>query len=110
MGQGFSVVPSQLTAGSNDVAGLQEIWRGLAGNAIDALAAMAGSAGHPDLTSALNGAAGRGYKSFTGLSAAYGHVRSSLTSTAANYTHSDQNAASNLTPFLGPGFRGGPKP
>jgi hypothetical protein len=110
MGQGFSVSPSHLQAGSHDVAGLKEIWEGLAANAVEALASMAGSAGDVGLASALTGAADRGYKSFTGLSAAYEHVRSSLTSNAANYTKSDQKVVSNLQPFLGLGFNGGLKP
>ena len=110
IGQGFSVSPSKLQAGSHDVADLREIWRGVAGNAVEALASMAGSAGDPDLASALTHAAGRGNTAFTGLLAAYGHVSSSLTSNAANYTQSDQKVVSNLTPFLGLGFRGGPQP
>jgi hypothetical protein len=110
MGQGFSVSASQLQAGSQDVAGVQEIWDGLASNAVDALASMAGSAGDAGLASALTGAAGRGTKAFTGLSAAYGHVCTSLNSNAANYTKSDQKVVNDLQPFLDPGFSGGLKP
>jgi uncharacterized protein YukE len=93
MGQGFSVNTSTLQAGSHDVTGLQEIWNGLAGNAVQALASMAGSAGDAGLASALTGAAGRGDRAFTGLSAAYGHVSSTLTSNAASYSTSDQQSA-----------------
>jgi hypothetical protein len=107
MGQGFSVSPSKLQAGSHDVAGLQDIWNGLASNAVQALASMAGSAGDAGLASALTGAAGHGDKAFTGLSAAYGHVSSNLTSTAATYSSSDQKSAAivNAIGHNGPMFQ-----
>lgn len=110
MGQGFSVSPTELHAGSHHVAEIREIWREVAGNAVEALASMAGSVGDADLASALTAAAGRGNTAFTGLLAAYDHVSSSLASNAANYTHSDQKTVRNLSPFLSPGFRGGPQP
>jgi tetrahydromethanopterin S-methyltransferase subunit H len=93
VGQGFSVRASKLQAGSQDVAELQGIWQVLADNAVTAMGAMAGAAGHAGLTSALSEAAGKGNKSFTGLWAAYGHVSSSLTSCAVTYTKADQAAA-----------------
>ena len=93
MGQGFSVNAAELQAGSGQVSGLQGRCEVIAGDAVDALAGMAGSAGHPALASALSGAAGQGAKAFLAMGAAYGHVSSSLSASATNYTRTDQGIA-----------------
>ena len=93
MGQGFSVNAAKLQEGSQEVGNLQGRCEVIAGDAVDALAGMAGSAGHPALASALTGAAGQGAKAFWAMGAAYGHVSSSLSASAANYTKTDEGIA-----------------
>ena len=60
VGQGFSVNAAKLQAGSGQVSGLQDRCEVIAGDAVDALAGMAGSAGHPALASALQALLGKG--------------------------------------------------
>jgi hypothetical protein len=94
VGQGFSVDVPKLRAGSQEVSNLQGRCEVIAGDAVDSLAGMAGSAGHPALTSALTGAADQGFRTFLAMGAAYGHVSSSLAVSAANYASADQAIAS----------------
>jgi hypothetical protein len=93
VGQGFSVSAARLQAGSQEVSNLQSRCDVIAGDAVDTLAGMAASAGHPALASALSGAAGQGVRAFFTMGAAYGHVSSSLAASAANYTSADQAIA-----------------
>jgi hypothetical protein len=93
VGQGFSVNAVELNAGSGQVSGLQDRCEILSEDAADTLTAMAGSAGHADLASALSDAAGQGAKAFWGMGTAYGHVSSSLSASAANYTKTDEGIA-----------------
>ena len=90
VGQGFSVNAAKLQEGSQEVGNLQDRCEVIAGDAADTLTGMAGSAGHAGLASALSGAAGQGIKAFLVLGAAYGHVSSSLSASATNYTKTDQ--------------------
>jgi hypothetical protein len=90
VGQGFSVNAAKLHEGSQEVGNLQGRCEVIARDATDALAGMAGSAGHPALASALSGAAGQGSKAFWAMGAAYGHVSSSLSASAANYAKTDE--------------------
>jgi hypothetical protein len=91
--QGFSVRPGELRAGSLDVADLQGRCQVLAEYVVATLSAMAGSAGHPGLASALTGAAGRGNRAFAGMLAAYGHASDGLAASAQNYSSTDQAIA-----------------
>jgi hypothetical protein len=93
VGQGFSVNAAKLREGSQEVGSLQGRCEVIAGDAVDALAGMAGSAGHPALASALSGAAGQGAKAFLAMRAAYGHVSSGLSASATNYAKTDQGIA-----------------
>jgi hypothetical protein len=102
VGQGFSVNAAKLQEGSGQVSGLQVRCEVVAGDAADTLSGMAGSAGHAGLASALSGAAGQGIKAFFVLGAAYGHVSSSLSASATNYTKTDQG----ITGQVGLLFRG----
>jgi hypothetical protein len=94
MGAGFSVTPPALQAGSENVAGLQSRCLAVGEDAVQALTAMAGAAGHPGLESALSGAAGRGNSAFTGMWAAYGHCSQGLAGSAQTYA-SNENALAN---------------
>jgi hypothetical protein len=89
VGQGFTVKPSALQSGSEGATGLQEYCLAVAQDAVETLGAMAGSAGHADLASALTDAAGRGDKAFTGMVAAYGHCSQSLAASAQTYTSAE---------------------
>lgn len=105
MGTGFTVRTGPLAAGSQDVAGLQSRCLAIAEDAVAALAAMAGSAGHPDLVSALGGAAKRGNGAFAGMWSAYRHASQSLAATAATYDQAEQStttAAQAVMPRLDP--------
>lgn len=105
MGAGFSVRTGPLAAGSQDVAELQGRCLAIAEDAVAALAAMAGSAGHPGLASALSGAAKRGNGAFAGMWAAYRHASQSLAATAATYDRAEQAnaaAAQAVVPGLDP--------
>jgi len=104
VGSGFTVRTGALVSGSQDIAGLQGRCLAIAEDAVASLAAMAGSAGHPGLASALSGAAERGNGAFAGMWAAYGHASQSLAATAANYDGAEQaNTAGSgeLLRFLG---------
>jgi hypothetical protein len=103
VGQGFSVRPGQLLAGSQNVAALQGRCQLIADYVVETLTAMAGSAGHAGLASALTGAAGRGDRAFTGMCAAYGHASNGLAASGQNYAGADQAAAGavdGVWPFL----------
>jgi hypothetical protein len=93
VGHGFSVNPAKLQAGSQQVSGLQNRCELIANDAVAALAGMAGSAGHPALASALNGAAGQSMVTFWGVGAAYQHVSDGLANSAANYSSTDRAIA-----------------
>lgn len=94
MGQGFTVKASVLQSRSQDASGLQEYCQAVAVDAVETLAGMASSAGHPGLTSALTDAAGRGNKAFSGMLAAYGHAAKGLAASGQTYANADQaNAA-----------------
>jgi len=67
MARGLSFAADKLKSASQDVAELQQYCLAMAEDAVAALAGMAGCAGHPGLSSALRGAAGRGNESFTGI-------------------------------------------
>ncbi len=101
MGQGFSVNASELSAGSQDVTGLQGRCQSIAGDTVDALAGMAGSAGHAGLASALTGAAGQGFRSFVEMGLVYGHVSDSLTASAETYATTERALAARAGAILG---------
>jgi hypothetical protein len=100
VGGGFSVDAGKLSAGSQDMNGLRDRCETIAGDAVGALSGMAGAAGHPGLASALSGAAGDGARTFFMIGSAYGHAGTSLTTTAQNYTNSNQSVIGNLNGFL----------
>lgn len=100
-GQGLTVDAGKLAAGSQDVAALKARCEVIASDAVTALDAMAGSAGHAGLVSALADAAGHGARTFEQAGAAYRHVSDSLTASAANYTATEHG----LTQQVGGIFR-----
>ena len=103
MGQGFSVRPAELQAGSQDVAVLQARCKLIADYVLATMTAMAGSAGHARLVSALTGASSQGNRAFTGMWAACGHASNGLAASAQNYMGTDQAIARALqqgSPFL----------
>jgi hypothetical protein len=85
VGQGFSVNAAKLRSGSDQISDLQNRCELIAQDAAGTLASLAGSAGSTVLASALAEAAGQGARTFSVIAAAYGHVSSSLGSSAANY-------------------------
>jgi hypothetical protein len=115
---GFSVKPSALGSGSQEMAGLQATSAGIADDLFSTLSAMAGSAGHPGLAAALQRAAGKGNQACSGMCEAYGHIWQGLAGSSQIYVGTDlviaQKASavgSSLGPALAPGtFVGGPNP
>jgi hypothetical protein len=93
VGEGFSVKPRGLEAGSQVVADLQSRCQLIAEHVVRTLAAMAGSAGHAGLVSALTAAAAKGDRAYTGMWAAYGHTSHGLAGSARAYATSDQAVA-----------------
>ena len=87
---GFTVKPSTLQTQSEGASNLQVYGEAVAVDAVQALASMAASAGHPGLASALKNAAGRGDKVFSGMVAAYGHTSQSLAAAGQTYANADQ--------------------
>jgi uncharacterized protein YukE len=110
VGQGFSVRTDGLRAGSQDMAALQGRCQIIAEYVVATLTAMAGSAGHPGLASALTGATRRENRAFTDMLAAYGHASNGLAASAQNYADTDQAIAGEARRagrFLrGPGWPG----
>jgi hypothetical protein len=102
VGQGFSVNAAKLQEGSQEVDNLQGRCEIVARDAVDALAGMAGSAGHPALASALTGAAGQGLVTFWAVGTAYQHVSNGLNTSAETYS----NAERAITAKAGTIFRG----
>jgi hypothetical protein len=93
VGQGFSVNAATLRSGSQQVTDLQNRCVLIAQDAVDTIASLAGSAGSADLASALAGAAEQGTRTFSAIAAVYGHVSSSLSSSAANYGDTERAIA-----------------
>lgn len=100
VGQGFSVNAAKLQAGSQEVSDLQSRCQLIAEDAIDAVAGMVGSAGHPALASALTGAAGQCMETFWAVGAAYQHVSNGLSASAENYSSTDRAIAANAETIL----------
>ena len=94
MGQGFSVNARKLAEGSQDITGLLGRCEAIAADAVQAIAAMGGAAGHAGLASALRGAAEQGTKAFLDLGSAYRHVAGGLTAAAGTYTQTEQDLVS----------------
>jgi Excreted virulence factor EspC, type VII ESX diderm len=110
LGNGFSVTPGVLQAGSQDMAGLQSECLSISRNVVAALSSMAGSAGHAGLEGALNAAAGRGNQAYTSMWAAYGHTSESLAASAQNYSSTDTGTANRIRSLVPGFFGGGPQP
>jgi hypothetical protein len=101
VGQGFSVSAGKLRAGSQDVSALLDRCLLVAQDAVESLAGMAGSAGHPALAAALDGAAGQGARTFWAMGTAYQHISAGLTTSAETYSRADQAIAGQAAGIFG---------
>lgn len=110
MGKGFTVTPSGLEAGSQVTGGFQSRCELIAQYVVTTLSAMAGSAGHEGLASALKEAAGKGDRAYTDMWAAYGHTSQSLATSAHAYSSADQSIAGQIGTLMPGGSRGGRLP
>jgi hypothetical protein len=90
---GLSFNAEALQAKGSEALSLQQYCLAVAMDVVEAMASMAGSAGHPGLESALTDATGRGNKAFTGMIAAYGHAYQGLTGTAQILGETEQSNA-----------------
>ena len=91
---------AKLADGSQDVTGLLGRCEAIAADAVQAIAAMGGAAGHAGLASALGGAAEQGTKTFLDLGSAYRHVASGLTAAASTYAQTEQDLVSRSEEIL----------
>jgi hypothetical protein len=91
VGRGFSVAARQLGEGSEDITGLLHRCEAIAADAMQAITAMGGVAGHTGLVSALAGAFEQGAKTFLDAGDAYRHVATGLTTTASTYAQTEQD-------------------
>jgi hypothetical protein len=96
MAGGFTVRASELAAGSGQVTAQQNRWDQVASAVVEAIAQMAGAAGHPGLTSALVGASETGTETFLVAQGLYAHVSQGLEQSAANYNQTEQGIISRL--------------
>jgi hypothetical protein len=90
MGQGFTVRNSVLQAKGEAATSLEEYCQAVARDAVGALNAMAGSAGHSGLASALAGAAVLGDEAFAGMLSAYLHVAEGLAASGRRYASAEE--------------------
>jgi hypothetical protein len=109
MSQGFSVRPSGLQAGSQEVADLQSRCQVIAQSVVMTLKAMASSAGHVGLATAFDDAAGKGDRAYTGAWAAYGHTSQGLSASAKNYSGTEQANVKQISTMWS-GLRWGMRP
>jgi hypothetical protein len=96
MAGGFTVRASELAAGSGEVTAQQNRCDQVASAVVEAIAQMAGAAGHPGLTAALVGASETGTETFMVAQGLYVHVSNGLEQSAANYGQTDQGIVSQL--------------
>jgi hypothetical protein len=101
VGQGFSVSVGKLQAGSQEISGLRGRCLIIAADAVDALARMAGSAGHVGLVPALDEAESQGGRTFSALSAAYQHVSLGVAASAETYADTERGIAAQAGTILG---------
>jgi len=93
VGQGFTVDAVKLQAGSREASSLLRQSAGVAADAVSALMGIAGSAGHPGLSSALAQAVSQGSTAFAGLALAYQHAGTSLATSAEVYLRAERGIA-----------------
>ena len=93
VGQGFSVNAAKLQEAADRSATYRAAVRSSPGTRRTRSTGMAGSAGHAAWPRRSYGAAGQGAKTFWAVGAAYGHVSSSLSASATNYTKAERAIA-----------------
>lgn len=93
MAPGLSFDAQTLQAKSKEALSLQQYALAVAMDAVESLASMASSAGHPDLVSALTDATGHGNRAFTGMIAAYGHAYQGLVGSAQSLGDTEKSNA-----------------
>jgi hypothetical protein len=93
----LKVTPSELQGGSEDVADLQIRCQVLAEYIVSTLNGMAGSAGHASLVSALNDAAAKGSRGYSGAWAAYRKAGVGLAGSAQAYSAAEQTIISQIS-------------
>lgn len=99
MAGSLSVIPSVLSAGAQDVAELGALTGRAGAGLAEVMSGLAGSAGDPDLSAALEGADAAAAKTVGELVILLGYVAESLESCAANYRAAD-NSVVNALPLL----------
>ena len=96
-GNGYTVQPSALRAGSRLISELQGEWEKLAGSVIEAFTALAAAAGDPEVESAARNAGVSALKQFLNANAGYQHTEQGLLSSAATYARAEDSATSAIT-------------
>lgn len=101
-GNGYTVQPGALTAGSQQVGELQSECRQIASSVTEAFAALAAAAGNAGVESAARNAGVSALKQFLNANAGYQHTARELSNTAATYAKAEADAASAVS-GTGPG-------
>jgi hypothetical protein len=104
-GDGYTVQPSVLRAGSTQVSDLQSEWTKLAGSVTEAFSALAAAAGDAGVESAAQGAGVSALKQFLNANAGYQHTTQGLLNSATTYANAESNAISAVT-SVSPGGTG----
>jgi hypothetical protein len=87
---GLSVTTAALRAGSGDVTKLYSRCGMVGGDAVRALAGMAGNAGHPAMESALSQAATKGSMIYVAAGEVYEHISQGLSGSAGTFDSTEQ--------------------
>jgi hypothetical protein len=101
-GSGYTVQPSVLTAGSEQVSELQSECEQIAGAVTEAFSALAAAAGDAGVESAARNAGLSALKQFLNANAGYQHTAQELSNTATTYANAENDAISAVN-GIGPG-------
>jgi hypothetical protein len=104
MAGSFSVIPSALSAGAQDVAELGALTERTGAGLTDVMSGLVASAGEADLSQALEGADAAAAKAVGELVVLLGYAAESLQSCAENYQAAD-NSVVKAMPLLPARFR-----
>ncbi len=101
MAGSFSVIPSALSAGADDVAELGALTERVGAGLTDVMSGLVASAGDAVLSQALQGADAAAAKAVGELVVVLGYAAESLQACAENYKAADSSAVKAMPPLPG---------
>jgi hypothetical protein len=101
MAGSFTVVPSALSAGAQDVSELGALTERTGAGLTDVMSGLAAAAGDADLSQALQSAEAAAAKAVGELVMLLGYAAESLATCAENYKAADSSAAKSMPVILG---------